>query len=82
MSTGNSIITVIIAALIVFLGGSFLRRSRSKAGPILAKRDKAIEKVQKNVRNDVEKLERRRAEVLSRGSTSEALNDLIDKGDL
>lgn len=82
MSLGNSVIAAIVAAVMVFIGGLVLRRSRSKAGPILAKRDKAIEKVQENVREDVEKLERRREEVLTRGSTAEALNDLIEKGDL
>ena len=82
MSLGNSVIAAIFAAVMVFIGGLVLRRSRSKTGPLLEKRDKAIEKVQENVRKDVEKLERRREEVLTRGSTAEALNDLIEKGDL
>lgn len=82
MSLGNSVIATIVAAVMVFIGGLVLRRSRSKTGPILEKRDKAIEKVQENVRKDVEKMERRREEVLTRSSTAEALNDLIEKGDL
>lgn len=81
MSLAQAILVGIIGLL---LGGIFFRRAsgRSKVGPILERRDKAIEKTKEEVRKDVEKLERRREEVLRHPSVSDALNELIDKNEL
>lgn len=75
---------ILVGIIGLLLGGVLFRRAsgRSKAGPILERRDKAIEKTKEEVRKDVEKLERRREEVLRHPSVSDALNELIDKNEL
>lgn len=80
----NTTTAILIGIIGLLFGGVLFRRSggRSKAGPILDKRDKAVEKVKEEVRKDVERLEKRREEVLSRPTVSDGLNDLIDKGEL
>lgn len=80
MSTSSSIIAAVVGVILVLLGIVAKRRGRPTA--ILNKRDAAIEKTKEAVRKDVEKLEKRREDVLSRGTTADGLNDLIDRGDL
>lgn len=81
MTTTSAILLGIIGLL---LGGVLFRRGggRSKAGPILKERDKALQENKENVRKDVERLEERREDALARPHVSDALNDLIRKGDL
>ncbi|MEK9721966.1 MAG: hypothetical protein VW405_00600 [Rhodospirillaceae bacterium] len=84
MSASVGILLGIIGLLV---GGILFRRAgpggRSKdVRDIQDTRDKALDKNKEAVRKDVEKLEERRKEIVSRPKVSDALNELIDKGEL